>query len=174
MSTTTVVTVISLAVVVLVLARDWGHRRVTLFALLRPLIGIAIIPFVAPGWDLSGRGLPLEAGGLVAGIALGLLAFAFMKVSVDASGQAWTDAGLPYAVIWIAIAAARLIVIYGSQHWFTQDLGMFLINNHISVNAFADSIIFLAIAPVVANRLAILIRVRMITAGQRATAQVAS
>jgi hypothetical protein len=174
MSTTTIVTVISLAVVALVLARDWGHRRVTLFALLRPLIGIAIIPFVAPGWDLSGRGLPLEGGGLVVGVALGLLAFAFMRVSVDASGQAWTDAGLPYAATWIVIAAARLIVIYGSQHWFTQDLGMFLINNHISVNAFADSIIFLAIAPVVANRLAILIRVRMITAGQRATAQAAS
>jgi hypothetical protein len=174
MSTTTLVTLISLAVVALVLARDWGHRRVTLFALLRPLVAVVIIPFVAPGWDLSGHGLPLEVGGLVAGVALGLLAVFFMKVSVDTSGQAWTDAGLPYAAIWIVIAAARLIIIYGSQHWFTQDLGMFLINNHISVNAFADSIIFLAIAPVVANRLAILIRVRKISAGQHATAQVAS
>ena len=170
----TILTFVSLAIVALVLARDWGHRKVTLFALLRPLVAVIIIPFVAPGWDLHGAGLPLEIGGLVAGVALGLLAVAFMKVSVDAEGQAWTDAGVPYAVIWIIIAAARLVVIYGSEHWFTQDLGMFLVSNHISVDAFADSVIFLAIAPVVANRLAILVRVRMAGARRRSAAAVPS
>jgi hypothetical protein len=170
----TVLTLISLATVALVLARDWGHRKVSLFALLRPLIAVIIVPFVAPGWDLSGPGLPLEIGGLVAGVALGLVTMAFMRVSVDAGGQAWTDTGLPYALLWVVLAALRLILIYGTEHWFTQAVGMFLVNNHISVDAFADSIIFLAIAPVVANRLAILIRVRVISAGRRATVPLAS
>jgi hypothetical protein len=170
----TVLTLISLATVALVLARDWGHRKVSLFALLRPLIAVIIVPFVAPGWDLSGPGLPLEIGGLVAGVALGLVTMAFMRVSVDAGGQAWTDTGLPYALLWVVLAALRLILIYGTEHWFTQAVGMFLVNNHISVDAFADSIIFLAIAPVVANRLAILIRVRVISAGRRTTVPVAS
>jgi hypothetical protein len=169
-----VLTIITLAVVALVLGRDWGHRKVSWFALLRPLIGVIIIPFVSPGWDLSGAGLPLEVGGLVAGVALGLITAAFMKVSVDETGQAWTDTGMPYAIIWIAIAAVRLVLIYGTEHWFTQAVGSFLVNNHISVSAFADSIIFLAIAPVVANRMTILIRVRMTSADRRAAAPVVS
>jgi hypothetical protein len=69
--------------------------------------------------------------------------------------QAWTDTGLPYTVIWVALAAVRLTLIYGTEHWFTRAIGKFLVNNHISVNAFADSIIFVAIAPVIANRLTI-------------------
>jgi hypothetical protein len=169
-----VLTLVSLATVALVLARDWGHRKVSLFALLRPLIAVVIIPFVAPGWDLSGPGLPLEIGGLVAGVALGVITMAFMTVSVDDSGQAWTDTGLPYAALWVALAALRLILIYGTEHWFTQAVGTFLVNNHISVDAFADSIIFLAIGPVVANRLAILLRVRLISGSRRAAAPVVS
>jgi hypothetical protein len=157
----TELTLASLLVVVLVLARDWGHRRVTLFALLRPWLAAAIIiPIVAPGFSASGDGIWLEAGGLVLGVAIGLLTLAFMKISVDAGGQAWTDTGYPYAAVWVAFAAARQILIYGSQHWFTKDLGLFLFDNHISVDAFAYSIIFLFLAPVVTNRLVILIRTR--------------
>jgi len=84
----TAMTFASLAIVVLILARDFGHRRVTLFAVLRPLIAAAIvIPFVAPGWNASGDGLLLEVGALLLGVAVGLLTFAFMRVSVDAAGQ---------------------------------------------------------------------------------------
>jgi hypothetical protein len=158
----TVLTILSLAIVVLVLARDWGHRRVTLLALCRPLIAVVIIPFVAPGWSAAGNGLLLEAAALVLGIAVGLLTFAFMKVSVDASGQAWTDAGYPYAVAWVVFTAARLIFVYGCQHWFTRQLGMFLVNNHVPLTAFADSIMFAFLAPVITNRLAIGIRSRLV------------
>src|SRR5690348_14774282 len=104
----TALTLLNVAIVVLLLARDWGHRRVTLFGLLRPVILAAVVvPFVMPGWDLSGRGLLLILGTAVLGVALGLLTCAFMRVSVDASGQAWTDAGWPYAVAWVVIAGAR-------------------------------------------------------------------
>jgi hypothetical protein len=156
----TPLTIISLAVVALLLARDWGHRRVTMLALLRPLIAIVIIPFFAPGWSGSGAGLALEAGGLVLGVAIGLLTFAFMRFSIDDHGQVWSDTGYTYVAIWIAFTAARLIFVYGTEHWFTRQIGSFLVSNHIAVDAFAYSIIFLFIAPILTNRLAILVRTR--------------
>jgi hypothetical protein len=167
----TALTIASLAIVALVLARDWGHRRVTLFALCRPLIAAAVIlPFVAPGWSASGHGLLLEIAALVLGIAVGLGTAAFMRVSMDVTGQAWTDAGYPYAAAWVAFTAARLLFVYGCEHWFTRGLGMFLVDNHIAVTAFADSIMFVFIAPVVTNRLAIGIRTRMLAGRGRVAA----
>lgn len=162
----TALTLVSLAVVALVLVKDWGHRRVTVFALLRPLLAAAVVvPFVAPGWDASGGGLAMEIGSVVVGGLLGLLASAFAKVTVDADGQAWTDAGLGYAAVWVAITGLRQLFVYGCQHWYTRDLGRFLFSHHISVAAFADSIMFLALAPIVGNRLAILVRSRRAAAG---------
>lgn len=158
----TALTLGNLAIVAVLLARDWGHRRVTLFALLRPLLlSAVVIPFVMPGWDLTGNGLLLELATVVAGAALGAGACLFMRVSVDANGQAWTDAGWAYAVVWVAIVAARQAFIYGCQHWFTRALGMFLVDNHISVDAFADAIMLLTLTTVVGNRAAILIRGRL-------------
>lgn len=156
-----VLTLATLAIVAAILVKDWGHRRVTLLALVRPLVMAAVIvPFVMPGWDLSGSGLALEVGSLVAGASIGVLACSLLKVSVDKDGQAWTDAGYPYAIVWIVYAAARQLFIYGCQHWYSRDLGEFLIHNHITVAAFADSIMFLSLAPVVSSRLAILVRSR--------------
>jgi hypothetical protein len=167
----TALTVVSLAVVALLLARDWGHRRVTLFPLIRPLLGVFIVPFVAPGWNASGNGLYLELGALVLGVAIGMLTFAFIRVSVDEDGQAWTDAGYPYAAIWIGFTALRLLFVYGVEHWFTHSVGVFLIDNHINVNAFAYSIIILFLAPVVSNRLCILVSSRMKKAAGRSARQ---
>ena len=76
----------------------------------------------------------------------------------------WTDAGVAYAVVWVVIAAARQVFIYGCQHWFTRDLGLFLIDNRISVNAFADSVMLLTLATMIANRLTILVRTRLAAA----------
>lgn len=155
-------TLANLAIVALLLARDWGHRRATLFALLRPLLlSAVVIPFVMPGWDFTGNGLLLELATVVVGAALGVCACLFMRVSADASGQVWTDAGWAYATVWVLIAAARQVFIYGCQHWFTRDLGLFLVNNRISVDAFADAVMLLTLTTVVANRAAILIRGRL-------------
>src|SRR5580700_3406564 len=100
-----------------------------------------------------------------------LLAFAFIRVSVDENGQAWTDAGYPYAAIWIGFTALRLLFVYGVEHWFTHSVGVFLIDNHINVNAFAYSIIILFLAPVVSNRLCILVSSRMKKAAGRSARQ---
>jgi len=162
----TALTLLNLAIVAVLLARDWGHRRVTLLGLLRPLLLAAVIvPFVMPGWDLTGNGLILAVAAAVVGAVLGVITCLFMRVAVDAAGQTWTDAGLAYAVAWIVIAAARQAFIYGCQHWFTRNVGVFLVDNHISVDAFADSIMLLTLGTMVANRLTILVRSRRLAAG---------
>jgi hypothetical protein len=48
---------------------------------------------------------------------------------------------------------------------------MFLIQHHITVAAFADSIMFLSLAPVVSNRLAILVRSKYAARRPAAVAQ---
>jgi hypothetical protein len=160
-----VLTFAVLGTVALILFRDLGHRRVTLIQLWRPLlVSLAIVPFVMPGWDMAGNGLLLELAALLAGLVFGLLTFSFMKVTVDGAGTTWTDAGVAYAVAWIVLAGARSAFIYGCQHWFTRSLGMFLVSNHISVDAFADSILLLSLVPIVVNRLAIMIRGRLMQA----------
>ncbi|MGW5365307.1 hypothetical protein [Actinopolymorpha pittospori] len=164
----TALTLLNLAIVAVLLVRDWGHRRVTLFGLLRPLLLAAVVvPFVSPGWDLTSNGLVLEVLAAVVGALLGVLSCLFMRVTVDTGGQRWTQAGVAYAVAWVAIAATRQVFIYGCQHWFTRDLGMFLIDNRISVNAFADSIMLLTLATMIANRLTILVRAHLAAAGPR-------
>jgi hypothetical protein len=55
----------------------------------------------------------------------------------------------------------RQLFIYGCQHWFARDLGRFLIENRISVAAFADSILFFTLALVVTTRAGILVRSRL-------------
>lgn len=88
-----------------------------------------------------------------------------------ATSRAWTCAsGYPYAAAWLIFTAARLLFVYGVEHWFTRSVGIFLVDNHISVDAFADSIMFLFLAPVVVNRLAILVRSRTLVPAQRVTA----
>lgn len=155
------VTILNIAIVVVLLWRDWGRRRVTTFGLLRPLVLFAVVvPFVAPGWDLSGGGLWLVSLAVVLGVILGALPTVFMRVTADPTGQGWSEAGYAYAVGWIVVSALRQLFIYGCQHWYTHALGVFLFDHHISVNAFADSIMFLTLATIVGNRATIFVRSR--------------
>ena len=77
--------------------------------ILRPFIGTAIVlPFVAPGLDLHGAGLALEAAACTAGVALGLLAATTMRVEHDqGQGAAFTIAGPAYAAIWLGFCSPR-------------------------------------------------------------------
>jgi hypothetical protein len=153
-------TVAVLAMVVLVLARDLGHRKISWIALLRPIVlPLVVIPFIGIPWNFSGNGLLLEAAAVLVGLGVGALAGAFMKVSRDTAADTWTDAAAAYAAVWIVVTAARQLLIYGAQHWFTRDLGLFLMDHHIAVAAFADSMLFLSILPVIGNRLLLLLRV---------------
>ena len=146
----------SLVIPVAVLLVDYGRRRLTTMRILRPFLATAIVvPFVMPGLDLGSQGLLLEVGGVGAGVALGLLAGAAMRVERDSGTSAlMTVAGAPYLAIWVAVAAARLLFAYEAEHSaaFARALGGFLVSNHISSTALADAIMFLGFAMLVVQR----------------------
>ena len=152
--------IINLLMLAVVAHNDLGRRRVGWCRLVRPLLMIgAIVPFFLRGAAVSGAGLALEVAGVGFGLMLGLVAGTLIRVELDPNtGQPFSRAGAPYLALWTGVIIARMLFAYGAQHWFAQGLGRFLFTNHITVGALTDSLIFMAIAMVLARTAALWVR----------------
>lgn len=140
--------IVNIAVLASVLGTDLGRRKVGTARLLRPaIVATVIVPIYAKHPAASGSGLVLEVAAAALGLLLGLAAAALLKVHSDpADGVVYTKAGVGYAALWTAVIGARLLFVYGSNHWFTERLGLWMYHHQISVDALTDALVFMAIA----------------------------
>jgi hypothetical protein len=151
MSPLTEAMIINAAVLFATLEADLGpHRKIGLVRILRtPLVIAAIIPLFLDRPVTHGNGLLVELAGLAAGLLCGLVVTTLMRVyRSPRTGQPVSAAGLPYAIVWTLIVAARAAFSIGATRWFPAQLAQWCATHQVTGAAITDGLIFMAITMV--------------------------
>jgi hypothetical protein len=64
------------------------------------------------------------------------------------TGKPVSAAGLPYAIVWTLIVAARAAFSIGATHWFPAQLAQWCATHQVTGAAITDGLIFMAITMV--------------------------
>ena len=151
MSPLTQAMIINAAVLFATLEADLGpHRKIGPVRLLRtPLVVAAIIPLFLDRPVTHGNGLLVELAGIASGLLGGLVVTTLMRVyRSPKTGRPVSAAGLPYALVWILVVAARAAFSIGATHWFPAQLAQWAATHQVTGAAITDGLIFMAIAMV--------------------------
>lgn len=159
--------VINLVVLAAVLLSDIGHRKISAFRLVRPVIvtGV-IIGFYVKSVSTNGNGLAFELGLAAFGVVLGIVAASLFQVRRESDGFAWSIAGTTYALLWIVVVGARLA--FEDEAFTSHALDRWFATNSLSANAITDGLIFMAITMVLTRTGGL--RVRAILSAHKPTA----
>jgi hypothetical protein len=166
MSPLTQAMIINAVVLVAVLEADVGpHRKIGRLRIIRPLLMAgAIVPLYLTALTTHGTGLTLEIAGAVAGLLLGLVATLLMKVyRSPQTGKPASKAGFGYAAVWTVVIGARAAFSYGSSHWFHAQLGTWMSNHDVSVDAITNTLILMAVAMVLTRTIGMAARARALS-----------
>ena len=166
MSPLTQALVINAVVLVAVLEADLGpHRKIGRLRIVRPLLMAgAIVPLYLTALTTHGTGFALEIAGAAAGLLLGLVATMLMKVyRSPKTGKPASRAGFGYAAVWVVVIAARAAFSYGSTHWFSSQLGSWMSNHDVSVDAITNTLILMAVAMVLTRTIGMATRARAVS-----------
>lgn len=151
MSPLTDAMIINGAVLFATLESDLGpHRKIGLARILRaPLVVAAVIPLFLDRPVTHGNGLLVELAGIAAGLLCGLVVTTLMRVyRSPRTGKPVSAAGLPYAIVWTLIVAARAVFSIGATHWFPAQLAQWGATHQVTGAAITDGLIFMAITMV--------------------------
>jgi hypothetical protein len=151
MSPLTDAMIINAAVLFATLEADLGsHRKIGLVRILRtPLVIAAVIPLFLDRPVTHGNGLLVELAGVAAGLLGGLVVTTLMRVyRSPKTGKPVSAAGLPYAIVWTLIVAARAAFSIGATHWFPAQLAQWCATHQVTGAAITDGLVFMAIAMV--------------------------
>ena len=161
MSPLTEAMIINAAVLFATLESDLGpHRKIGAFRILRvPVVVAAIIPLFLDRPVTHGKGLLVELAGVAAGLLCGLVVTTLMRVyRSPKTGKPVSAAGLPYAIVWTLIVAARAAFSIGATHWFPVQLAQWCATHQVTGAAITDGLIFMAITMVLVRTAGLAVR----------------
>ncbi|MFE3630206.1 hypothetical protein [Streptomyces goshikiensis] len=155
-------------ILIIILSTDLGTRKVTNMRLLRSIIAIVIvIALFVHTLPLGGNDPWLQLAGIGTGAVCGLLAAALLPAHRGTDGEVYTKGGIAYAIVWTLMSASRVLFAYGSEHWFTEDVIMFSINNKLSgQDVYSNAFVFMALAAVLARTAVLLVKRRRLSGAQ--------
>lgn len=157
---------LNLGLLVFILGSNLGTRIVSRRRLVLPLVLAALAGILLlPGAPALGNDRTLAVIGAGAGIALGIVAGAFMAVERGTDGSIVSRAGTAYALLWILVIGGRIAFAESATGWAAGAVRDFSISNHISGSAaWTAAFVIMALAMVGSRVLTTALRWRSLQA----------